>query len=124
MSYNVETWKTKRLEGFRILLDDLYSHERKDFHPDRPLLREDGKWLINEGGGGIEILGSLVDGWFAVEEISIHGEFSGTFLREVMTPVFAHSEGTLVAIQVWEGGEEITRLSVKDGKVKWQDIEL
>ena len=39
-------------------------------------------------------------------------------------PTLEHSTGRLVAIQVWEGGDSITRLTVQDGVVKEEQIEL
>jgi hypothetical protein len=34
------------------------------------------------------------------------------------------SEGTLVAVQVWEGGDTITRLTVVNGDVKEEKVEI
>ena len=72
---------------------------------------------------GFSASGKMKGGWLDVSEIEWWGEASGSFDAD-MQDALKHSTGTLVAVRVWEGGDSIDRLTVKDGAVKVEKVEL
>lgn len=122
MSYNIDTWKTKRLKDFRVPLEAFFSSSRKDWHPTR--LNEDDGSVTLDFGWDSEMHGSLVDGILHVDRIVIRGEGSGFLMHEIIEPAFRKSTGVLEAARVWEGGDSIDRLRVCEGVVTAEDIEL
>jgi hypothetical protein len=121
VSYNCDTWKTKSLVNLRIPLSAFYEHPRRDWHP--TFVKEaDGRERITDFA--FTLAGTVLDEIFSVQEISIAGEGSGTFINWILEPALKKSTGELVAVCVWEGGDSINRLIVKDGTVTWKDIEL
>ena len=87
---------------------------------DSTLVKVDGfgeGWIIGEPS-------LLDDTMLLVNEVTVYGEGSGTFMREIFTPALAKSTGVLEAVLIWEGGDTISRLVVEDGKVTESDIEL
>jgi hypothetical protein len=122
MSYNIDKWKTKRLDNLTIPLDAFFKHPRTDWHPKQCWHGTEDFKL--ESGGGQEIKGTLKDGHLTVTEIDMTGEGSGTFYNWILQPALEASKGTLEAVLVWEGGDSINRLIVEDGVVKSEDIDL
>jgi hypothetical protein len=122
MAYNVDTWKTKKLKDLRLPVASLFKSERKDWHPNR---REqpDGtvRFSVCED---VFIIGRLDGDVLVVSNICARGEGSGTALQLVIEPALADSRGTLVVRRVWEGGDSIDELTVVDGEVKSEAIEL
>lgn len=125
MSYNVDTWKTKELVDLRIPVASLYKSERKDWHPKQ----------INHGAGLGRVLfqvfndSSSIGGQIAgdvlhVTHIVAHGEGSGSALRLIIEPALADSTGKLVASRVWEGGDSIDVLTVVDGVLTVEEIDV
>lgn len=122
MSYNVDTWKTKELCNLRIPVVSLFSSDRKDWHPERE----------DHGDGTVtftiaedcEVRGKIEGDTLAVSAIKARGEGSGSALHLVIEPSLASSRGRLVAVRVWEGGDFIDRLTVVDGAVSSEPIEL
>ena len=43
MSYNIDTWKTKKLENLNIPISAFYKHQRDDWHPNKNMLDIDTK---------------------------------------------------------------------------------
>ncbi len=126
MSYNIDTWKTKKLEDLKVPLQEFYTHERKDFHPEKPTIT-DATTMEVEIGCMCEdsaIKGILKDGILTVTEIDISGEGSGTFMHEVFEPALRKSTGKLEAILIWEGGDSTCKLKVDDGSVNDEPVEL
>lgn len=125
MSYNIDTCKTKKLENFVIPLTALYECERKDWRPEQPkILNAITMEVEIEGGCEQTIKGILKDGMLTVTDLDLSGEGSGSFMHYVMEPALKKSKGELEMVFVWEGGDSITRLTVKDGEVKEEDVEL
>ena len=120
MSYNIDTWRTKQLDGLTIPLAELRNHG--DWF-DNPQLNEDDTLTITGGAERFEMIGRRDGDMLHVTEIDCSGEGSGRHY-DVLTDVFAKSTGTLVASLVWEGGDSITRLTVKDGVVSSENIEI
>ena len=100
MSYNITSWKTKKLDGFKIPTDYYLSCLRAcSGHPEGSIMGIPGH------GGFLE-----------VSKISMYGEGSGTFYDEVLVPTLERSIGILEAVLVWE--DEIKILKVRDGRVE------
>jgi hypothetical protein len=122
MSYNCDTWKVKKLKDFKIPVASLFKHSRNDWHPE----------IIHDADGGVtfEIMsnvcigGFIKDNWLTVSFIDCSGEGSGIGMNMILEPAFEDSTGELIASCVWEGGDSINRIIVKDGEVSWEDIEI
>ncbi len=124
MSYNIDTWKTKKLENLNIPISAFYKHQRDDWHPNKNMLDIDTKEIELECGCGQIIKGTLNNDILIVSEFKMHGEGSGTFKRLILDEALKESTGELEAVLVWEGGDSITRLIVKDGEISELEVEL
>jgi len=125
MSYNIDTWKTKKLDNLVIPLQSFYEHERKDCHPSQPEI-VDAETMEVELECGCEqtINGILQDGFLKVTKLSMSGEGSGTFKSWIFDEALKKSTGYLEAVLIWEGGDSITRLIVDDGNLSEEEIEI
>lgn len=126
MSYNVDNWKTKELVDLVIPVLSLFQHERRDWHP-RKERHDDGSFsfIVMEGcyiNGTIDLVDHCE--MLRVTHIQASGEGSGTALHWIIEPALADSRGKLVASRVWEGGDSIDRLTVIDGVVSSEPIEI
>jgi hypothetical protein len=121
MSYNCDTFKVKKLENLKIPVKSLYKAAREDWHPDR-VENDDG--TVTFWNCETTVKGSVKDGILTVQEIDCCGEGSGVVMNDILEPAFEDSTGELIASCVWEGGDCINHLIVKDGKVKWEEIEI
>lgn len=122
MSYNIDTWKTKKLENLVIPLDSFFVSDRTDWHPEK-IFDEDGSICLSlSQGEGVS--GKLIDGQIHVESIELRGEGSGTEMNLIVEPALKTSTGELIVSMIWEGGDSINKIIVKDGDVKWEDIEI
>lgn len=124
MSYNVDKWKTKKLDQLRIPWSSFFKHERKDWHPKFEDV-DDGTLDITNfeftlTGRRLGDDGDI----FEVDEIDIHGEGSGTFINWILEPALEDSTGELIAVRIWEGGDSVDRLTVKDGELSSEEVEL
>lgn len=123
MSYNIDTWKTKKIENLVIPLEAFYIHERQDWHPEK---------IINTATNSVElrcgceqtIRGTLHNDLLTITEFEMSGEGSGTFYDWILEPALKRSTGNLEAVLIWEGGDSITRLIVNNGEVSNEEIEL
>ena len=122
MSYNVDTFKVKKLSNLTIPLFAFFEHERSDWHPEKEY-DENGK-LTLRCGCEQKITGSVDNNILKVESIDMSGEGSGTFINWILESALKKSKGNLEAFCVWEGGDCINKLLVNDGTVNWEDIEL
>ncbi len=121
MSYNVTAWKTKELSNLEIPVASLYKHERSDWHPNRKD-RNDGTTVFRVIEASIT--GTIDGDWLRVSDIDASGEGSGVALKWIIEPALADSRGRLVAARIWEGGDSIDRLTVIDGLVSTEPIEI
>lgn len=121
MSYNIDTFKLKTLDELSFPVSALYKNPRKDWHPVRED-REDGVTVFTNME--TELRGKVDGDRYHVTYISCYGEGSGTVMNDMLEPAFAESTGHLVASCVWEGGDCINRLEVRNGTVYWKDIEI
>ena len=120
MSYNIDTWQTKKIKDLKIPLNAFKLSNRKDWHPEikimEPLILPEGIPVIMRAGedfGGIKGFMDSDHKILTVTYIYITGEGSGGFMHYVMEEAL-----------IWEGGDSITRLIVKDGELTEEDIEL
>ena len=125
MSYNIDTWKTKKMENLKIPLKALFKHKRTDWHPEQPkIVNYETMEIEMECGCEQLIKGILKDGIIHVTELEMYGEGSGTFKGYILDEALKESTGELEALLVWEGGDSITRLKVKEGVVEEAKVEL
>ncbi len=125
MSYNIDTWKTKKIENLNIPLNAFFKHERTDWHPEQPTVI-DAETMEVEMECGCEQLvkGFLKNGVINVTEFKMYGEGSGTFKSWILDEALKESTGELEAVLVWEGGDSITRLKVMNGELSEIEVEL
>jgi len=123
MSYNITFWKTKELTDLKIPVASFYKSERADWHPQAEELN-DNLVRINLFDEESYIIGTVIDGVITVSEIDIYGEGSGSVVDIIVNPAFQDSTGKLVAVRVWEGGDSIDRITVDNGVVTIEKIEL
>lgn len=125
MSYDIDTIKVKKLENFVIPIKAFYEGVREDWMPDQPKIEFP---ITNEVsitcGFGQKIKGLLREGNLHVTSFNLTGEGSGSLMREVIENAFKQSTGILEMVMVWEGGDSITKMTVIDGDVKEEGVEL
>lgn len=124
MSYDIDTFKLKKLENLVIPFSAFFLHPRKDWHPEGQFLDAETMLFRLEGGCGQTIKGNLIAGELHVKELDLSGEGSGAFMAYVMREAFKQSTGQLEAVLVWEGGDSISRLVVNNGEFSDDPIEL
>jgi len=125
MSYNISTWKTKKLENVVIPLKAFFKHARYEWHPKQPeIVNAETMEIEMECGCEQLIKGVLKDGLIHVTEFEMYGEGSGTFKDWILDEALKQSTGELEAVLIWEGGDSISRLKVKNGIIEELDIEL
>lgn len=124
MSYNIDNWKTKKLKALEVPLS-AFKQYRADWHPEIERDAEMPNSLTLHCGCGQEIKGVEINtGKITVTDLDMDGEGSGVFYREVFLLALKQSTGELEAVLIWEGGDSINRLIVKDGDVKEEKVEL
>lgn len=121
MSYNIDTFKVKKLENLIIPVSALYKHERSDWHPNKEIHQDMSVTFTNMES---EITGVIIDDDLHVSSINCEGEGSGCVVNYMLEPALNDSSGILIASCVWEGGDSINQLIVKDGVVEWVDIDI
>lgn len=125
MSYNVSKWETRHLRHLRLSIGLLYAGVNTSFRP--------APWkFIPDSGGCIRIVWHdrcFIDGQFLVKDrvvgssvievskICMEGDASGIVYNEALLPALHASAGELEVVLIWEGGDYVHRLKVKDGDV-------
>lgn len=122
MSYNISQWMTKELKDFRVKIEALGMV--RDYLDEPTIDLKTDMLLFTGRSEGFELAGKRADGYLAVGKIENWGEASGTMQGFLSEKVFPHSTGTLIAVCVWERGDTITRLTVKDGAVTEEQVKL
>lgn len=121
MSYNIDRWRTKKLDNLRIPLNSFFKHPRSEYHP---------KKSYDENGGlTLDFMESMIkgvvkDGILTVSDIEFSGEGSGTIIDWILEPALKESMGELIATCIWENGDSVNKLTVKDGITEWHDIDI
>lgn len=72
----------------------------------------------------LEIEGKIQGGLLEVTRFGLTGDRSGTIWRDILLPSFRSSIGSLSFVLIWEAGEEIERVVIKDGTVSSEEIVL
>lgn len=125
MSYNITTFKVKKLENLVIPMSALYDISRSDWKPEEPKIINTSTMEVKINCGcGQTIKGVLKDNAIHVNKLNMDGEGSGSFMYYVFKDALQKSTGELEATLIWEGGDSVTRLTVKDGVYKDESIEL
>lgn len=124
VSYNITSWTTKRNEGLIIPLGSLYKHPKKDRHPSAPSPSDESGIVTLHWGDLSRITGTLRDGQLSVATICVVGEWSGYIYEDALKPALQDSIGIFEAVTIWEGGDSVYRLTVKDGEVTDEPINL
>jgi hypothetical protein len=118
MSYNITAWRTKEISNLLIPLDTIKELPYTDVECKGTSIKADG---LSEG---FALEGNLIENNI-VEVIKIETAYDGSgstwdlFLR-----MLEKSSGTLIATQIWEGGDSISKLIVSNGVVEQEEIEL
>jgi hypothetical protein len=116
MSFNIDNWKVKEMTDFKIPMDKLL--ELYEIETDH----RKGVTFVDICEG--EVHGNVVDGWFVPQAFRLYGEGSGTAMDDLEDDIFPYTTGTLKAVLIWEGGEMIERISVIDGVIEREEIDL
>ena len=118
MSTNIDNWKTKKLEDFKIPMWVFKGPEcRIKLMPEK-----DNSVLISIMEGTIE--GKMLSiELMRVDKINYFGEGSGSNFGNILLPALEKSTGVLEATLIWEGGE-IEKLFVNNGKVKRENLDI
>lgn len=126
MSYNITSWRTKRIANLRLPAATLQfpaAMQQRGFHTQAVLNPQD---IVTITALGCEIVGFFPEHGplLQITAIDCAGEGSGTFYHEVLLPALRQSTGTLEAVLIWEGGDTIERLLVDAGTVQELPVEL
>lgn len=122
MSYNITLFKVKELDNFVIPVASLYKNSSTRYHPEK---KNNNDRTTTFSLWETEIQGTICDDLFLlVKKIDCSGDVSGSIMEEVLIPAFYDSTGTLIASCIWEGGDSVNKLTVNNGKVHWEDIDI
>lgn len=118
MSYNISTWKTKRIDSLVIPME-YFTKRAFDY---KVILTSDGLNITGPSEGFI-IHGIAMHPNVVVDKICDSGAGSGWHYDNLIE-MLKESKGELEAVLIWERGDDITRIIVKDGVVNEEHIEL
>lgn len=62
--------------------------------------------------------------WIKIKDFCWSGEGSGYTFDYLLECILPKSRGELNAVLIWEGGDSMERLVVKNGKVSREDVDL
>lgn len=120
MSYNIDTWHTKKLNNLRIKLKDLHRLGNIQIIP----TETEENWIEWQGETEIETISGVQDEKeIVVENIELAGEGSGRRFEE-FCDLLRGSSGELDAVLTWEHGDSVTKLEVRDGEVRHGEADL
>jgi len=118
MPYNITNWRTKEIDNLYISMEDIHNLS------DTCVTINDDNEITAEGlSEGFELVGILSDGIVKVSKITHSHLFSGNTWDEFLD-LLRKSKGKLVATQIWESGDNITKLAVIDGKISEEEVDL
>ena len=118
MSYNIDTWRTKEISKLMIPIEAIYW--LPDIHVE---LLADGTLQATGPSEGFDLRGTVDQDWLHITTLESYGEASG-WSWDPLLKMLAKSKGRLVATQIWEGGDSITRLTVEAGQVTKETVEV
>jgi hypothetical protein len=120
MSYNIDTWRTKKIVDLRIPLSLVQEVEHAEIKLDK-----NGLATAYNYSEGFKMTGQIVGDVFIADFIINYGDGSGTFHQDTFVERWLpQSTGELEAVLVWEGGDSITRLICKDGVVEEKEVDF
>jgi len=117
MSYNITRCKLSRVDDFQIPINMFYPKTvNKSYHPYQDI-NDEGKTIFQFTD--CHNLVGIVDeeGFLHVEKFDISGEGSGRVYFDIISPALKQSKGNIEYVLVWEGGDEIDSVVVKDGVI-------
>jgi hypothetical protein len=117
MGYNIDRWLTKKLDNLRIPLNSFDPKELK-------WEKDNVVHIGDENDEGLYVAGKAIDGIMHVSAIRCCSENSNYDFHHKLLPALVKSKGELEAVMIWEHGDSITSLVVKDGIYRHGDIEL
>lgn len=97
MSYNIDSFKVKKLSNFAI--------------PDTSEIPDD---LLPEG---FSITETPFEDECYVSDIALAGDWSGHFFHDYFLGMLERSTGMMLALVIWEGGDTVEMIMVEDGVV-------
>ena len=106
--------------------EDLQELVKKNLreNPNPTIDTETGVLAFTGRGECFALRGKQDGDWLLVEKIVSYGEASGTMHDYLIETILPQSMGYLHAVLVWEGGDSVTRLEVRDGAVSEEEVEL
>ena len=120
MSYNVTGWKTKLIEDLKVPVDNVFA---LDFAK----VSMPGKGQVYISSNGLathfQIHGTYDGNFVEISSVDYGGEASGSYWYDFKV-MFEGSTGRLIAVQIWEGGDSLTQLTVNNGQVTEEEFEL
>jgi len=123
MSYNITSFKVKKLNNLIIPIKALENKSKK-WEATVNVKNVDTMEVMVECGGEQSIEGTLKEGNLYVSKIDMYGECSGSYIHDVFKDALKQSTGELEAVAIWEGGDTVERISVKDGNFSQENIDL
>jgi hypothetical protein len=115
VSYNIDSWQVLEMADLRMPLS-AWDEGNIDWNRHNRV-----KVALGEADGLIGVADE--NDIISVTKIEIYGECSGTDFDE-LRGALEDSTGKLDVLIIWEGGDSISRLTVLDGKVSHEDIDL
>ncbi len=141
MSYNISGWKLRSIHLALPLTFDFQTWVRSQPDLDERGYTNYGKlWCIEEQDTAViqtnlaaqtwkleicnqELSGVIDDDALIVTALDWRGDSSGYLYSDILLPLFRAFQGALEAIVIWEGGDTIKRLSIRDGVVEDKEME-
>ncbi len=117
MSYNIDTWKTKKLDNFVMSLKEIQKLT------DVEIMIKGDRVEITGTAESFEIISTIDGDDVHIKSIEYGGEGSGHYWDDFLECLKC-TRGKLIANQVWEGGDSITKLTVIDGSVNVEDVDI
>ena len=102
MSSNITMWRTEKMDKLQIPLGAFYPYWIEIWRPEEKFINPNELTLTS--CGSTEIHGQVIDAIFHIDKI----EFSGTLIKSRML----------------KGDFLLDRFIVKDGQIRWKDIEI
>lgn len=128
MSYNIDTFKLKKIKltlpkGFSMV--EFEKEQRKTNYCDEIVVLSSGSWGFNTDHEGLSIAGHCDEsGNLIVDMIECAGDFSGGDYTDLLIPLVKKFNGEIHCVTIWEGGDSIKDLKIKNGKVAEKNVEL
>ena len=120
MSYNITRWKTKTINNLRIP-EVALREVSEDLVRLAVVINDSVLFTFLDSKIKAQM---MTDGGYLISEINISGEGSGFFFHEILRSALSKSTGSLIATLIWEGGDSISRITVNDGEIKEEQVDL